>query len=202
MADGSLLLPLSGQRGERYGRTREPISSFTLRSVDRGANWSYHGLIAGDHNGVRDYDEPAMVSLGDGRLLCMLRSHESPRRDPPGGYLYTTISCDAGATWSKAQKTSMWGHPAHLLRLDNGRILCTYGYRMHPNPGVLACVSKDGMEWKPQNVFSVRSFPHLDSDHLQIGCPSSVELGNGRILTAFQVWVDERQGIEGALHRV
>jgi len=143
-----------------------------------------------------------MVSLGDGRLLCVLRSHVSPRRDPPGGYLYMTKSEDGGTTWSKATKTSMWGHPAHLLRLANGRVLCTYGYRMHPGPGVRGCVSNDGVDWKPQDIFTVKALGDLDSDHLQIGCPSSVELDDGKILTAYQVWNGERQCLEASLYRV
>jgi sialidase-1 len=202
IADGSLLLPLAGQRGERYKDVRQPIASFVMRSSDRGKTWNCHATIAEDVNGSRDFDEPAMVDLGGARLLCMLRSHVSPRRDLPGGYLYTTLSEDGGATWSKVQKTSMWGHPAHLLRLRDGRILCTYGYRMHPGPGVRGCVSQGGTEWKPQDIFSVKAMPDLDSDHLQIGCPSSVELDDRRILTAYQIWIQERQVLEGSLYHI
>lgn len=202
MPDGSLLLPLAGQQNKSYQAIREPMASFVLRSVDRGIHWNYQGTIAHDPNGTRDYDEPAMVSLGGGRLLCVLRSHESPRRDPPGGYLYITSSGDGGATWSEPRKSSMWGHPAHLLRLQDGRVLCTFGYRMHPDPGVRACVSGDGFEWKPRDIFTVKALPDLDSEHLQIGCPSSVELEDGSILTAFQVFAGERQCLEGRLYRV
>jgi hypothetical protein len=202
MADGSLLVPLAGQASNSYKDVRQPIASFLMRSLDRGKTWSHHAIIAQDHNGARDFDEPAMVVLNDGRLLSMLRSHVSPRREPPGGYLYTTTSDDGGATWSKPRKTSMWGHPAHLLRLRDGRVLCTYGYRMHPDPGVRACVSSDGLQWKPEDIFTVVSMPHLDSDHLQIGCPSSVELDDGRILTAYHTWAGERQCLECSLYRV
>ena len=202
MADGSLLLPLSGQRGDGYKDIRQPIASFLMRSIDRGKTWSYHSVIAEDQHGSRDYDEPAMVALNDGRLLSMLRSHVSPRREPPGGYLYMTISEDGGATWTKPRKTSMWGHPAHLLRLRDGRVLCTYGYRMHPDPGVRACLSNDGVQWKPQGIFTVKAMPDLDSDRLQIGCPSSLQLDDGRIQTAYHTWMGERQGLECSLYRV
>ncbi len=202
LADGALLLPLAGQRSESYREIRQPMASFVMRSLDRGKTWSFGATIAEDRNGDRDFDEPAMVALRDGRLLCVLRSHVSPRRDPPGGYLYMTISEDGGATWSKAQKTSMWGHPAHLLALNDGRVLCTYGYRMHPGPGVRGCVSNDGVQWKPQDIFTVQAIADLDSEHLQIGCPSSVELNEGRILTAYQTWKDERQALVCSLYRV
>jgi hypothetical protein len=99
----------------------------------------------------------------------------------------------------------MWGHPAHLLCLADGRVLCTYGYRMHPNPGVKGCVSKDGSAWKPADIFSIKEVANLDSDRLQIGCPSSVQLSDGRVLTGYQVWSEtqeNRQRLEGSLYRV
>jgi hypothetical protein len=202
MPDGSLLLPLAGQVGKSYRAVREPMASFVLRSVDRGQHWRYHSTIAQDSAGARDYDEPAMVSLDGGRLLCMLRSHVSPRRDPAGGYLFMTLSDDGGAIWGNPKKTSLWGHPAHLLRLRDGRVLATFGYRMHPDPGVRACISRDGAEWKPRDIFTVHAQPDLDSQNLQIGCPSSVELDDGSILTAYQVWSGDRLRLEGRLHRV
>jgi hypothetical protein len=207
MPDGSLLLPLAGQKGETYAGVGEPIASFIVRSTDGAKTWQYLSTIARDSAGISDYDEPAMVSLGGARLLCVLRSHQSPRKDPPGGYLHTTVSEDGGVMWGEVQKTSMWGHPANLLRLQDGRILCTFGYRMHPNPGVRGCVSEDGVQWKPENIFAVKEIPNLGSHQLQIGCPSSVQLGDGRILTAYQVWTDgpgsrPRQRIDGSLYRV
>jgi hypothetical protein len=105
----------------------------------------------------------------------------------------------------------MWGHPAKLLRLRDGRVLCTFGYRMHPNPGVRACLSQDGVQWKPENIFAIKELANVESGDLQIGCPSSVELTDGRILTAYQIWsasrnpkaaVQQRQMLEGSLYRV
>jgi hypothetical protein len=207
MPDGTWLIPLAGQRGHLYSDVHEPIASFVMRSADQGVTWNYHATIA---EASVDFDEPAMVSLGGERLLCALRSHDTPKQDPPGGYLFMAISNDGGATWTKPWKTSMWGHPASLLRLQDGRILCTYGYRMHPNPGVKACVSKDGLEWKPGDVFTVQALPEVASDRLQIGCPSSVELEAGRILTGYQVWASseprdagpERLLLEASSYRI
>ena len=202
MKDGSLLLPLSGQQRDSYKDIQRPFAAFLLRSIDQGKSWTYHATIAEDQSGSRDYDEPALAALPNGRLVCALRSHVSPRKDPPGGYLYMTVSEDGGSTWGKPAKTSMWGHPAHLLALRDGRVLCTYGYRMHPDPGVRACVSEDGIHWKPQDIFAVKTMPELDSDHLHIGCPSSVELEDGRILTAYQTTKETRQSLECSIFRV
>jgi hypothetical protein len=94
----------------------------------------------------------------------------------------------------------MWGNPANVIRLQDGRILCTYGYRMHPDPGVRGSVSADGVEWKPEETFIVKALPDVASDRMQIGCPSSVQLADGRILTAYQVWAksEKREGDSGA----
>ena len=209
--DGTLLLPLAGQRRDGYHDFDEPIASFLLRSDDGGVAWKFHSIIA---ENSADCDEPFLLSLGGNRLLCAFRSHDSPRCDPLGGYIHMTMSSDCGATWTQPKATSMWGHPASLLHLYDERVLCAFGYRMHPNPGVRACVSEDGLTWKPSEIFAVNAIPDLDSEHLHIGCPSSVELEAGRILTAYQVWAPannsrsdsvtayDRQRLEGLVYRV
>ena len=73
---------------------------------------------------------------------------------------------------------------------------------MHPNPGVRACLSEDGVNWQPGRIFAVNALPDVDGDRLQIGCPSSVELAAGRILTAYQVWSQDRLSLESSQYRV
>jgi sialidase-1 len=214
MPDGSLLLPLAGQTGDQYQRSGESVASFLMRSVDGGTTWSYHATIARDSNRFHDFDEPALLSLGGQRVLCVLGKREGAVQNWQGGYLHVTMSHDGGITWSKPQATSMWGHPAHLLRMRDGRVLCTYGYRMHPNPGVKGCVSADGSMWRPEDIFSVKEVASLDSDSRQIGCPSSVQMDDERIFTAYQLWSEtnlegvpagaalKRHRLEGRLYRV
>ena len=216
MPDGTLLLPLCGLRYDRYDGTaiRETLKSFLLRSDDQGESWHYWGLIAMDPAGIRTLEEPGIVRLPDGRLLSMLRSHNRPRRDPPGGYLYQAISEDGGATFSPAKRTEMWGYPADLINLKDGRVLCVYGYRMYPNPGVRGCVSEDGVTWKPEDIFVIRAVPDLLSELMHIGYPSSVQFDDGTILSAYHIWhkgkalgypgpeVGWKQYVEGALYRL
>jgi sialidase-1 len=185
MEDGALLLPLSGLQGDRYHALDEPIISILLRSNDRGVTWDYHSTMAFDPTGLRDYDEASVVRLRDGRLLCMLRSHERPRRDPEGGYLYQTFSEDGGKSWSDPVKTMLWGHAADLVQLQDGRVLCTYGYPMLPNPGIRGCVSEDGRHWESENIFVIKSVPSAASQCIQIGSPASVQFRDGTILTAY-----------------
>ena len=216
MPDGTLLLPLCGLRQDRYDSTatRETLKSFLLRSIDGGDSWHYWGLMGMDPAGIRTLEEPGITRLADGRLLAMMRSHNRPRRDPPGGYLYQAVSEDGGATFSQAKRTEMWGYPADLITLKDGRVVCTYSYRMYPNPGVRGCVSDDGISWKPENIFVVRADPDLSSQFMHIGYPSSEQLEDGTILTAYHIWHEGKalgypgpeagwkQYVEGALYRL
>jgi hypothetical protein len=38
-------------------------------------------------------------------------------------------SADGGKTWCEPHEIGVWGLPSHLLRLRNGNLLMTYGYR-------------------------------------------------------------------------
>lgn len=214
MPDGTLLLPLCGLKYDRYDGLSEALMSFLLRSDDKGETWHYYGWIAIDPAGLRTLEEPGLVRLLDGRLLAMLRSHNKPRRDPPGGYLYQAVSEDGGTTFSQAKRTELWGYPADLINLRDGRVLCVYSYRMYPDPGVRGCVSRDGLTWKPEDIFVIKSIPDLAPERMHIGYPSSVQFDDGTILTAYHVWHKGRahgfpgpesgwkQYVEGALYRL
>jgi hypothetical protein len=164
--------------------------------------------MAADAAGLRDYDEPSLVRLRDGRLLCMLRSQERPRRDPEGGYFYQTVSEDGGESWSDPVKTMLWGQVANLVQLQDQRVLCTYGYPMSPGGGILGCVSEDGTSWQAENIFVIKSL--TASPSAQLSSPASVQLGDGTILTAYQVpdrmavspATVQTTRIEGALYRL
>ena len=84
-------------------------------------------------------EEVALVELRDGRVLALARVQG------PGdtGYLWQQASADGGQTWSEAVETRIWGYPAHLLQLQDGRLLCSYGYRREP-AGIRAVVSNNG----------------------------------------------------------
>ena len=208
MEDGTLVLPVAGLKGDRYHPMDETIISVLLRSDDGGVSWGHQGTMAADAAGLRDYDEPSLVRLRDGRLLCMLRSQERPRRDPEGGYFYQTVSEDGGESWSDPVKTMLWGQVANLVQLQDQRVLCTYGYPMSPGGGILGCVSEDGTSWQAENIFVIKSL--TASPSAQLSSPASVQLGDGTILTAYQVpdrmavspATVQTTRIEGALYRL
>jgi len=224
--DGTLLLPLCGlqrRRGNPEIAELESWTAFVLGSMDGGERWTYWGTMGYDPVDVRSYWEPGLLRLRDGRLLGMLRMHQWPRLDPPGGYLYLTLSDDGGASWSIPRKTDLWGYPADLINLADGRVLCPYGRRRKPM-GIRICVSEDGITWDSANEMVVREYdvhsvagpgsarstgkPSLVGGaerlpYRHIGYPTSVQLDDGEILSAYHLFnAQRRQYIECAIYEL
>ncbi len=168
LCDGTLMIPAYGARG------RSKIGSSVLyRSDNKGVTWSDGIDIARGTPKSRAYQEPVLMELTPGHLLCMLRVG-----DPKApGIFWRCESNDGGQTWSKPESTDILsGACPRLLKLRDGRLLLTYGRRFEPY-GIYATISDDGgKSWG--DTWQLRPAP--DGDH---GYTSSLEFDNGRILT-------------------
>ena len=79
-----------------------------------------------------------MVEVADGHLPGMARHEEQPYVEGrETGRLWQFESLDGGHSWSEPRETEILGKPPHLLRLKDGRIVVTYGYRMRPTDSAL-----------------------------------------------------------------
>lgn len=167
LTDGTLLLAC-------YDETQEPCPSFVVRSEDGGKSWFGATTIAEDQ--VVQFYEPALIQTPNGKIIAMLRTHEEG-----DNFLYQCDSFDGGRTWTPPKRTPMNGYPAHLLTLQNGRILCVYGRRWPPF-GIRACLSSDeGETWEIDDEIILRDdFPNGD-----LGYPTSAQLSDGSIVTAY-----------------
>jgi len=141
-----------------------PGSTWVYSSQDGGATWKGTAVV----NRGAVIHEPAFLHLGDGKWLLAARLN--------GLDLYA--SEDDARTWTlRAKLTGANQHPGHLLRLRDGSVLLSYGNREEPR-GVDVRLSRDaGQTWSPP--FRVLDF---SADG---GYPSSVQLANGNILTAY-----------------
>jgi hypothetical protein len=97
------------------------------------------------------------------------------------------------ATWSPFRRTPLWGYPADLVTLPDGRILTVYGHRKDP-ASIKVAVSSDGINWKEEESIEIYRAPglgaeepagRLDSGYRHIGYPSAVALDDGTVLAAF-----------------
>ena len=146
-----------GARSSKTARYWSPSTATTLlgtrrassgRSGDSGVSWRL--ISTGPHaSGVRT-DETAYVEVSPGRVLGLSRNET--------GYFSEAWSDDGGLTWSHPLLTDIWApsSPAHLLKLRDGRILCTYGLRRAPM-GIRAVLSEDeGQTWDTDNTVILR----------------------------------------------
>ena len=73
----------------------------TVKSTDKGASWQPLGSVAQGASSANDIDNPYVLQLPSGRVLCAYRNHS---KDPSNGaYTFFRItvsfSDDNGATW-------------------------------------------------------------------------------------------------------
>lgn len=191
LEDGSFILSVY------KSKPTQVEEAYLIRSYDRGKTWEDISLIAKDERGKlsmfqgTNFNETAVLDLGSGKLLAAVRGDSSYYTDdaymPIGGVgeLLLSFSDNAGFSWSYPKPSGIWGQPAHLLKLQNGDILCTYGYRKQPY-SIKACISKDGGKtWDLSNTVTIKeNCPSWD-----MGYPASAQRPDGKIITVYY-WID------------
>lgn len=159
-------------------------------SEDDGVSWSWLSTVPtreGDDH--REYHEPYAVETADGRLIMHIRNH-NPRNDRE---ILQAESEDGGRSWSTPHEIGVWGLPSHLLRLRDGRLLMSYGYRRPPF-GNQARISEDGgRRWSEALTISA------DGASGDLGYPSTVQLDDGSLVT---VWYELPAGGDRAALRL
>ena len=154
LPSGALLMGLYGRiRGYGEEGEGETTRSALIRSDDGGTNWEYYSTIAYDPASIIDYEEPAVLRLACGKLVCFMRTHVNPSGDAKN--MVMTVSEDDGFSWTPPKWTNIWGYPADMITLDDGRYLMVYGYRRPPY-GVRGIVSDDGLTWDAADEFVIR----------------------------------------------
>lgn len=149
------------------------------QSTDDGVTWEWIADIPtrpGDN--PLEYHELHGVEAADGTLICHIRNHNAPNARE-------TLQCestDGGLTWTVPHEIGVWGLPSHLLRLKDGRLLMSYGYRRKPF-GNQARISEDnGKTWGDPITLSD------DGIGGDLGYPSTVECDDGTLVT---VWYEK-----------
>jgi len=204
LPDGGLLMPLDGtiSPDREVGLGSEPSRCFLLRSDEE-----YWSTVAFDPASIINFMEPGMTRLKDGRLVCLMRTHHRPYRQDN---MWFTWSNDDGISWSPPKRTPLWGFPADVMQLRDGRVLAVYGYRKSPW-GVRGCISEDGVTWDIKNEFVIREGgvpeptfandpPTLQdmlimSQYWHIGYPSVTQLEDETVIAAYHEYSDDKKPI-------
>ncbi len=149
-------------------------------STDDGLTWHWLAEIPtrpGDEV-IKGYHELHAVEAGDGTLIVQIRNHNKAN----AGEILQSESSDGGKTWSVPHSIGVWGLPSHLLRLRDGRLLMTYGHRRAPFGNQARISTDNGKTWSGALIISG------DGAGGDLGYPSTVELGDGSLLT---IWYEK-----------
>ncbi|MEI7733687.1 MAG: sialidase family protein [Verrucomicrobiota bacterium] len=147
-------------------------------SPDDGQTWRWLAEIpARPGDDPKQYHELHAIETRDGRLIAHIRNHNKME----AGETLQSESTDGGRTWSVPHAIGVWGLPSFLMRLRDGRLLMTYGYRRVPFGNQARVSENDGQSWsEPMTISS-------DGASGDLGYPSTVELADGVLLT---VWYE------------
>lgn len=187
LPDGTWLLPVYG------GSPFKTDSAYLLRSFDKGVTWGDVSVILHDSkSGPSDmqginFNETSILAFPDGEMLAVGRADESFHSHgayiPVGGVgeLYTARSFNWGLSWTRPERTGIFGQPAHVLRADGDRVICAYGHRRQPY-GVRVVESADrGRSWRTEDTITLRE----DAPGWDMGYPMTVRVEEDLFLTVY-----------------
>ena len=152
---------------------------FMIKSKDGGHSWVDPVTIA------EGFNETSLCDLGSGRIIAVMRESGAGQPGQLGHRdeqaTWQSDSFDDGNTWSvPRQITGYMEHPADIVRLNNGKVLLTYGRRSGPF-GIQAVLSEDGGEtWRDDRKLLLVADGGQDQ-----GYPSTVQRDDGMIVTVY-----------------
>lgn len=183
LADGRLLYA-----GKELWTAQQRIGA--CASADDGQTWSWLADIptrSGDDH--REYHELHAVESNSGRIVVHIRNHNQHHARE----VLQTESTDGGQTWSEPHSIGVWGLPAHLLKLADGRLVMSYGYRRQPFGNQARVSEDDGQSWSDPLAISA------DGTSGDLGYPSTAQLRDGSLVT---VWYEKLKDSPRAVLRL
>jgi len=154
------------------GREGRP---FCARTSDGGDTWDFLSWIGSAPEGFSIM--PSTVRLSETTLLTAVRRREGKKR-----WIEAYLSKDNGNNWffiNKPVSDCGEGNPPCLIRLADGRLCLTYGYRAEPY-SIRAHISGDaGKTWS--KAIQLRD----DGTSRDLGYVRSVQRPDGKIVTVY-----------------
>ncbi|MGH9341088.1 MAG: sialidase family protein [Acidobacteriota bacterium] len=143
-----------------------------VRTRDGGKNWERVSDVTPEPEGRGYAIMPSSVRLSATEILTAVR-----RR----GWIESYRSQDNASSWSYEQEVSRTGrgNPPALIRLRDGRLVLSYGYRAEPY-GIRARISSDqGRTWEKEIIL------REDGGNWDLGYPRTVERPDGKLVTVY-----------------
>jgi hypothetical protein len=119
----------------------------------------------------------AHIAEASNGIIAHIRNHNKANE----GETLQSESADGGRTWSIPHAIGVWGLPSHLVRLKDGRLLMSYGYRRAPFGNQARSSEDNGATWSQPMVISA------DGDAGDLGYPSTVQLDDASLVT---IWYE------------
>lgn len=147
-------------------------------STDDGRTWRWLSDIpVRQGDSVREYHELHLVETANKKIVVQIRNHNPQNRGE-------TLQCESdngGRTWTVPRGIGVWGLPSHLLRLRDGRLLMSYGYRRPPFGNQVRLSTDHGKSWSEALTLSD------DAIGVDVGYPTTVEKPDGTFVT---IWYE------------
>jgi hypothetical protein len=144
-----------------------------VRTTDGGKSWNMLSFVHPEPEGREFGIMPSSVRLSPTSILTAVRYRQ---------FIEAYRSDDNAKTWHhvvRAVPSTGSGNPPSLVKLKDGRLVVTYGYRAEPF-GIRARISKDeGQTWDDEIVL------RTDGGSWDLGYPRTVERPDGRLVTIY-----------------
>ncbi|MEQ8555001.1 MAG: sialidase family protein [Cyclobacteriaceae bacterium] len=166
-------------------------STHLLISEDKGLTWEYSCPVAVDDKVT--FNETSILETPNGDLVAFLRT---------GGFddqACFARSTDGGKSFQPWEKMGFQGHPFHALKLHDGRVLLTYGYRHEPYGIRAKILNPECTDISTAPEFIIRD----DGGTRDLGYPWSTQLDDDRVLVVYYFNKDDgTRHIAGSVLRI
>ena len=162
-----------------------------IYSRDKGSTWNYLSTVASPEQyplptQAEGYCEPDLLYLGNGNILCVMRSGGNPGGSMMERYtpLFSCHSTDGGLSWTTPVAIAPFGVNPVLLRMKNGLIVCLSG-----RPGFFLIFSTDeGKSWSSPYWISKSNGAYFRSSS---GYGQLLELEPGKLGVTYDEYCSE-----------
>ena len=183
-ADGTIHWAVACENGREDGS-----GVYLVQSHDNGHTWQYRSVIADE---AFPMNETSLYETPSGALVAFIRSLEFTTDE---GHI--SRSTDGGKTW-KLEGMGFMGHPFHALRLPDGRVLLTYGYRHAPYGIRARILNAECTDYRTAPEIIIRS----DGGGTDLGYTCSEMIDDHHVLVTYYFNYEQQQGtrsIEGTI---